>query len=220
MPDSDFAVDLQKEASSQGDGALFAQDGFYEAFKRVFDLGGALVLVLVTVPTALALVVLNPFFNPGPLIYSQMRMGQHCRPFRVYKFRTMLPVANAKRGAEDGVETHRITPFGRFLRRTRLDELPQIVNVLKGEMSLIGPRPDYFEHACSYVEIVPNYRARHAVRPGITGLAQIEVGYADNLETVRRKVEADLDYIERRSVRVDLGIAIRTVTVILARKGQ
>jgi lipopolysaccharide/colanic/teichoic acid biosynthesis glycosyltransferase len=146
-------------------------------------------------------------------------MGRYCRPFTVYKFRTMLPAPDIVRKATDGIETDRITPFGKFLRRARIDELPQILNVLRGEMSLIGPRPDYFDHACTSLGVVPGYRDRHAVKPGITGLAQIEVGYACGLETVSRKVDADLVYIAKRSILLDLSIAWRTLKVMVTRQG-
>ena len=113
-----------------------------------------------------------------------------------------------------------ITRLGQILRKTRLDELPQAINVLMGDMSLIGPRPDYFEHAKVYVGTVPGYRERHIVRPGISGYAQIEVGYAAGLETLQRKVSADLYYIRNASILFDLQIAWRTIMVVLLRKGS
>ena len=110
-------------------------------------------------------------------------------------------------------------PIGWLLRRTHIDELPQLLNVLKGEMSLIGPRPDYFEHAQVYLGVVPGYRERHIVKPGISGYAQIEVGYADGIETVQRKVNADLHYIRNASFLFDTWIAWRTIIVVVTRKG-
>jgi lipopolysaccharide/colanic/teichoic acid biosynthesis glycosyltransferase len=214
-------LDGGSDNASHGRPDLFLSNARgYELFKRAFDVVGSIALILVCLPSAAVLLILNPFLNPGPLIYSQIRMGQYCRPFRVYKFRTMLPVADVRRSATDGIESDRITPFGKFLRRARLDELPQIVNVLKGEMSLIGPRPDFFEHACEYLDLVPGYRARHGVKPGITGLAQIEIGYAADLDTVAKKVATDLRYIRQRSVRMDVWIALRTVAIVLGRRGH
>jgi lipopolysaccharide/colanic/teichoic acid biosynthesis glycosyltransferase len=189
-------------------------------FKTVFDVVGSLILIAATLVMGAVLLVLNPFYNPGPLFYVQTRMGRGCKPFRTIKFRTMLPAPVVERGAFDGIERHRITRMGHALRRLRLDELPQGINVLRGQMSMIGPRPDYYEHACVYLDILPRYRDRHGVLPGITGLAQTEVGYAEGIEAVRRKVAADLTYIQRRSIRLDLWIAWRTVQVVLRRQGS
>jgi lipopolysaccharide/colanic/teichoic acid biosynthesis glycosyltransferase len=192
----------------------------FRVFKRFFDITVSLLLLVPMISTALALVVLNQFLNPGPLFYRQERMGQGCKPFMAIKFRTMLPADKIERGPFDALEVDRITRLGQILRKTRLDELPQAINVLMGEMSLIGPRPDYFEHAKVYVGTVPGYRERHIVRPGISGYAQIEVGYAAELETLQRKVSADLFYIRNASILFDLRIAWRTIVVVLLRKGS
>lgn len=191
----------------------------FTLFKRVFDILGALLLLAAMLQVATALLVANPFYNRGPLYFVQTRMGRDCQPFRTFKFRSMLPGDHAVRGAFDALETNRINRLGNVLRKTRLDELPQAINVLRGEMSLIGPRPDYFDHACAYIEQVPGYRARLAARPGITGLAQTEIGYAEGIEMVSKKVAADLAYISNRSIRLDLWITARTIKVMLLRQG-
>jgi lipopolysaccharide/colanic/teichoic acid biosynthesis glycosyltransferase len=187
--------------------------------KRVFDRGVALVLLMILVPVGVALVILNPFLNAGPLIYRQDRMGFQCRRFAAFKFRTMRKATGVVRGAFDALEKDRITVLGRVLRKTRLDELPQIINVLRGEMSLIGPRPDSYDHACVYLREIAGYAERHTVRPGVSGLAQTEVGYVDGIDGIRRKVAADLHYIAHASFRLDLWIAWRTIVVVLTRKG-
>jgi lipopolysaccharide/colanic/teichoic acid biosynthesis glycosyltransferase len=191
----------------------------FRFFKRAFDLLLSLVLLPSLLLMAVALLVLNPFFNRGPLFFVQERMGQGCRPFRAWKFRTMVPVPEINRGAFDALDRHRITSLGRVLRRSRLDELPQVLNVLRGEMSLIGPRPDYFAHALVYLETVPGYRERHAVLPGISGYAQTEVGYVDGIKGVQAKVDADLEYVRHASLAFDLWIAWRTLQVVLNRQG-
>jgi lipopolysaccharide/colanic/teichoic acid biosynthesis glycosyltransferase len=191
----------------------------YLAAKRAFDLVGVLLLVPALLAVALALALGNPVLNRGPLLFRQERMGQGGRPFRVWKFRSMAAAPEVARGPFDALEAHRITPLGQLLRQTRLDELPQVLNVIRGEMSLIGPRPDYYPHACVYAEEVPGYRARHALRPGISGLAQIEVGYVEGREGIRRKVAADLYYLRHASLRFDLWIAWQTLRVVLGRKG-
>lgn len=189
------------------------------AAKAAFDLGLATVLLLLLVPMTIILLLLNPFLNRGPLWFVQDRMGYGCKRFTAIKFRTMVTAAGPTRGAFDGLETHRITVLGRVLRKTRIDELPQIINVLRGEMSLIGPRPDAFDHARVYLQVVPGYRARHVVRPGISGLAQTEVGYVDGVEGLRRKVATDLHYIANMSFRLDVWILWRTLVVVLTGRG-
>lgn len=135
------------------------------------------------------------------------------------KFRSMTCVAEVTRGADDPLEVNRITPLGGFLRKSRLDEIPQIINVLRGEMSLIGPRPDCYEHAETYIESIPGYRERHAALPGISGLAQTEVGYVQGIDATRLKVAADLDYINRQSFRLDTWILWRTLKIVAGRGG-
>jgi lipopolysaccharide/colanic/teichoic acid biosynthesis glycosyltransferase len=192
----------------------------YRLGKRAIDMGfSTLVLLPAMAIVALLLVLVNPVFNPGPLMFTQKRMGRACNPFRAIKFRTMADGHDDPRGPDDPVETHRITPLGRLLRVTRFDELPQILNVYRGEMSLIGPRPDDFSHASHYMALIPDYRHRHAMRPGISGLAQIELGYAEGLEATRRKTAVDMDYIRRASLRLDLWIFWRTMVTVWTMRG-
>ena len=188
--------------------------------KRICDGLTATTLLALLLPIACILIVLNPLFNRGPLWFYQKRMGRNCDPFVVVKFRTMTTQSDKSRGAFDALDKHRITALGRFLRKTRIDELPQIINVLRGEMSMIGPRPDAYDHAQVYLQTIPGYRARHAVLPGISGLAQVEVGYVDGREGVMRKVAADIRYIAAPSLRQELWIAWRTFFVIFGRRGH
>ncbi|KJZ21055.1 glycosyl transferase [Loktanella sp. S4079] len=168
---------------------------------------------------ATLLVLLNPFANPGRLWFWQQRMGKDCKPFYVLKFRTMRE-GPSRRGAFDPLEKGRVTVLGQFLRRARLDELPQVINVLRGEMSLIGPRPDCYEHAVVYAQQVPGYTARHSVLPGISGYAQTQIGYVDSFASISRKVAADLYYIDQACFGFDMRIAWRTIIVILTRSGR
>ena len=188
--------------------------------KVLFDITISLILLVPLAIVTIALLVLNPFLNAGSLIYVQRRMGQNCAPFTAIKFRTMSSGQACARGAFDPLEIDRISGLGRVLRKTRLDELPQIINVLRGEMSLIGPRPDCFDHACVYLKEVPGYAARHRIIPGISGFAQTEVGYVDGKDGVRRKVAADLYYVAHAGFWLDLWIAWRTICVVLGRKGS
>ncbi|KQI72417.1 glycosyl transferase [Loktanella sp. 5RATIMAR09] len=188
--------------------------------KRVFDIAVSLLLLPVLAVIAAGLLLFNPVFNRGSLMHRQVRMGYAGRPFMAHKFRSMRHAVTQTRGAFDRLEEDRISTLGAVMRKCRIDELPQILNVLRGEMSLIGPRPDLFEHACAYQKQVPGYAARHQVMPGISGLAQTEIGYVDGLKGIRRKVAADHYYIAHASLRLDLWIAWRTVCVIAGRKGR
>ena len=208
-------------ATEDGAGVRFPhQSAGYQVVKRALDLAfTSAVLLPAMLFVTLALIIANPFFNPGPLFFAQKRMGRDCKPFRAMKFRTMDVQARDARGPDDPVETDRITPLGRLLRRLRFDDLPQIINVYRGDMSLIGPRPDYFRHAHHYMRAIPDYHARHTVRPGISGLAQIELGYAEGLDATRLKTSADLDYIRRASLGLDLWIFWRTIVTVVCMRG-
>lgn len=191
----------------------------FRVSKRFFDVSVSIFLLPVLLMAAFVALAVNPWLNPGPLIFKQERMGRNCRPFIAYKFRSMLCAATIERGANDPLEHYRLSKFGRFLRRSRLDELPQVINVLKGDMSLIGPRPDYMPHAEVFLTEVPGYRERHSVRPGISGLAQTEVGYVQGPAETRRKVLADLYYIRNSGFLLETWIVWRTLWTVFGRKG-
>lgn len=223
MYDFDYVADFSDRAEIDWIGkdrrALDAPSRLFRSSKRAFDIFLSLLLLPTAALVALTLLVLNPFFNRGPLFFVQTRMGQHCLPFRTLKFRSMVPIDQITRKADDPLEEDRITRLGQFIRMTRLDELPQIWNVLRGEMSLIGPRPDFYDHACVYLQTVPGYRARHAVRPGISGLAQTELGYIQGIDATRAKVNADLRYIRSSSFALEARIFWRTIRTVLGRLG-
>ena len=213
---------LDKTVISAGSSYRNASLGRARAFriaKRSFDIFMSLLLLPVLAVLAVLILVLNPFYNTGALFFVQPRMGRDCKPFRAIKFRTMRAVPTVVRGADSPLELDRITTLGRFLRKSRIDELPQILNVLCGQMSLIGPRPDYFDHAVEYLEKIPGYRERHAVRPGISGLAQTELGYIEGMDATRRKVKADLYYISHMSLALEMWIFWRTLSVVAKRGG-
>ena len=191
----------------------------FRAAKRGVDIVVSLALLPALVLCGMTLLLLNPIYNRGPLFFVQTRMGRGCRPFRAIKFRSMSEAPTVRRAADEPLETDRITPLGGIIRKFRIDELPQVLNVLKGDMSLIGPRPDFYDHALDYVQLVPGYRDRHAVRPGISGLAQTELGYIEGINATRRKVEVDLYYIRNTTLRLELWIFWRTLAVVLGRAG-
>lgn len=204
----------QMRLDNSGGAVVPARGPAAEAAKRTFDVVAALLALPFVGLVMLVLLLANPIWNPGPLFFRQTRMGKSCKPFTALKFRTMRTDGGGRRGPDDPLEHERITPLGRFLRRSRLDEIPQFTNILKGEMSLIGPRPDFWDHAIHYLESVPGYRERHVVRPGITGLAQVHLGYAEGLEATFRKVHYDIDYIRTASFWLELRVLWRTVLVV------
>jgi exopolysaccharide biosynthesis polyprenyl glycosylphosphotransferase len=196
-------------------------DSLFLMARRLLDLAGGLLglapLALVVPWVSLAI----RLESPGPIFYRQVRAGRGGRPFRLLKFRTMVPGAEADgqaRWASAGDE--RVTRVGRFLRRTRLDELPQVWNVLRGDMSLVGPRPERPELITLLEPEIPFYRARLLVKPGLTGWAQVNYGYGRSVEDARIKLEYDLYYIKHQSLWLELIILVRTIEVVLGMKGS
>lgn len=219
------------------------------ASKRVMDVAGALLLLALLWPVMLVTAILVKLTSPGPIIFRQTRVGLNLRSgdrrrearrhaaddrrarsdrrmqpsygrhFVLYKFRSMRIDAE-RDGAQFAVRGDpRVTPIGRFLRLTRLDELPQLWNVLKGEMSLVGPRPERPEFIEELSEQIPDYLRRLGLKPGLTGVAQIVNGYDNDLESFRRKVAFDLLYLQNCSLWNDCKILLRTVRVVLTGSG-
>lgn len=189
--------------------------------KRIIDLLVSATVLLIGLPVWLALVLLIRLTSQGPAIYRQQRVGRHGRPFMMLKFRTMRENAEAETGPVWAVaDDPRYTPIGRWLRKTRLDEIPQFWNVFKGEMSLVGPRPERPFFVERLAREIPLYGRRHRVKPGITGWAQVKWKYDQSLDDVRQKVKYDLFYIENMSLRRDFQILLRTLTTALRAKGH
>jgi exopolysaccharide biosynthesis polyprenyl glycosylphosphotransferase len=180
----------------------------------------ALVGLVVTSPLMLLIAAAVKLTSPGPVFYRQTRVGWRGRNFTLYKFRSMRADAEAATGAVWATKDDpRVTPVGRWLRRLRLDELPQFFNVLRGEMSLVGPRPERPEFVASLAQQIPYYRQRLAVRPGITGWAQINHEYGDSVEDAARKLEYDLYYIKNLSPALDAYIILQTLKTVLLQRG-
>jgi lipopolysaccharide/colanic/teichoic acid biosynthesis glycosyltransferase len=206
--------------------------------RRILDAAVALLGILLTLPLWIGLAILIKLTSRGPVFHTQTRVGQDTRrsgagqddprrkhdlggkPFTIYKFRTMHTEAEHHTGAVWATRNDpRVTTVGRYLRRYRLDELPQLINVLKGQMSVVGPRPERPTIFAELRESIPHYNLRQRARPGITGLAQVRQQYDTCIEDVQRKVEFDLEYIRRQSVWQDLKIMLETIPVVLLRKG-
>ncbi|MEC7764010.1 MAG: sugar transferase [Pseudomonadota bacterium] len=209
----------QVQTSSGRHGTRGGSPLFWAA-KRAFDIFFSLFLLSVALVVAVLLLIFNPLLNPGPLFFRQERMGQDCKPFKVLKFRTMTKATSSTRSAKDPLEINRITKLGHILRKTRTDELPQALNVLRGEMSVIGPRPDTFDHACEFAVEIPRYSERHSVRPGISGLAQVTLGYAVGIDATRAKTMRDLNYIRNAGFGMEMRIIGMTFRTIFGRHGM
>jgi len=183
-----------------------------EAVKRLTDIALALILLVASAPVHLLAILAIALQGDGPVFYRQVRVGRHGRPFSMLKLRSMRVDAEDGAAQWASLDDPRATTVGRVLRRTRLDELPQLVNILFGEMSFVGPRPERPEFVSELERTIPFYSWRHFVRPGLTGWAQINYPYGSTAEDARRKLEYDLFYIRHYSVLTDLSIALRTVS--------
>jgi exopolysaccharide biosynthesis polyprenyl glycosylphosphotransferase len=188
--------------------------------KRVTDIIGALVLLTLTVPILLLTAFLTKILSKGPVFFSQTRVGMHGKKFTIYKFRTMRVDAEESGAQWAKDNDDRITPLGHFFRKTRIDELPQCWNIIKGDMSIIGPRPERPEFTSSLAEDIPYYDLRHVVKPGLTGWAQVSYPYGASTEDSLRKLQYDLYYIKNYSLLLDLNILLRTVLITFGRGGR
>jgi sugar transferase (PEP-CTERM system associated) len=191
------------------------------ASKRLLDIVAALVGMVLAMPLVAMAVVAVRLTSPGPALYHQRRVGQHGRIFTVHKFRSMRQDAEAETGAVWAAKEHdpRVTPIGRLLRRTRLDEIPQLWNVLIGDMSFVGPRPERPEFVGELTREIPFYGLRHIVRPGLTGWAQVRYTYGATTEDALQKLQYELFYIKHMSVAFDLYIILSTVKTVVLGKG-
>lgn len=196
------------------------QNKLYLLTNRLFDVVVAIVGLAFGLALSPFIMMGNFFGNRGPLFYHQIRVGKHGGEFKLYKFRTMVENAEINGAQFSFKGDTRITKFGKFLRRSRIDEIPQFINVLKGEMSLIGPRPERPEFVGMLSEKIPFYEVRHAIKPGITGWAQVKSKYGENESDSLEKLQYDLYYIKHRSVFLDLIIIIKTLSTILFFRGQ
>jgi exopolysaccharide biosynthesis polyprenyl glycosylphosphotransferase len=192
-----------------------------QAAKRTLDITISFTVLMLGSPVWLLTALGVKVTSQGPLIYSQERIGKDGKPFRIYKFRSMQHNAERQGPQWASKNDPRVTPFGRFLRKSHLDEVPQMWNVLKGDMSLVGPRPEREYFVKQLVKEIPYYDRRHKVRPGVTGLYQTVIDkYDENLDDVRKKVKYDLMYIESMSFRLDLKILLHTAYIMVRGRGQ
>jgi len=193
------------------------EDPMNRLLKRAMDLAiSALVVGVIFPPLVLLVAIFQKCQSPGPLFYRQTRAGMANKPFRILKFRTMHP-SHRSQARQATIDDHRIYPFGRWLRRMSLDEVPQFINVLRGEMSLVGPRPHMIVHNRRFTEIMISYQVRSFIKPGITGVAQVK-GYRGEARTnadILERVKLDLEYIESWSIWQDVAIILKTARQVL-----
>lgn len=213
-----FYVQRSWFAMSQGFQLLHNPIGL--KLKRVFDVLGATLLFFLTLPLVALAMIAVKIESRGPVIYKQTRVGQNGRLFTVLKLRSMRTDAEATGAQWTEVGDKRITRVGKFIRATRLDELPQLVNVIRGDMSFIGPRPERPELMKDLEEAIPFYNLRHLLRPGITGWAQVMYRYGASVEDALQKLQYELYYIKNYSLLLDIAITLKTIRVVLFGQGR
>jgi lipopolysaccharide/colanic/teichoic acid biosynthesis glycosyltransferase len=188
----------------------------YGALKTAGDFTVALTLLILALPVLLVTALMVKVTSPGPVFYSQTRVGRGGRPFRIYKVRTMYHDCEATTGARwSSKHDPRVTPLGRILRKLHIDELPQLWNILRGDMSLVGPRPERPEFVTQLEKLIEGYAGRLMVKPGLTGLAQIQLPPDSNLTSVRNKLALDLVYVRRRGLWLDLRLLVATALYLV-----
>jgi len=201
-------------------GSIRSLNRGYASSKRLFDLIFSVMLGLIILPLIPLIALAIKLDSPGSVFYSQQRIGLGGKVFRIYKFRTMRTDAE-RHGAVWAQEGDaRITRAGRFMRLTRFDELPQIWNVIRGDMTVIGPRPERPEFTVTLAREIPGYELRHTVKPGLTGWAQVCYRYTSSIRDTKAKVEYDLYYVKHLSLRLDMEILLKTVAVVFGMKGR
>lgn len=196
------------------------QNKLYLFSTRLFDIVCSIIGLLGLGIIAPFIMMFNVIWNKGPLFYKQERVGKNGNSFKIVKLRTMVVNAEKEGAVFAKANDTRITPFGKLLRKSRLDEVPQFINVLKGEMSVIGPRPERPIFVDQIAENIPLYKTRHVIKPGLTGWAQVNYPYGENLEDSLMKLRYDLYYIKHRSMFLDVNIFVKTLSTVLFFRGQ
>ena len=188
--------------------------------KRGLDIIIAIILILLASPIALITAIVIKFESKGPIIFKQIRIGENGKKFKIYKFRSMRIHDEKKYPKYTLDNDDRITKFGKFIRKTRIDELPQLFCILKGTMSFVGPRPEWDILVNEYKEKIPYYNLRHMIKPGITGWAQVMYPYGESVEDAKRKLEYDLYYLKHQDLILDVLTIMKTAKIVIFGKGK
>ncbi len=196
------------------------QNHFYLIMVRIFEIISSVIGIAVGLVFLPLILIGNLFGNRGKLLYTQERVGKNGMVFNIVKFRTMVKNAEKEGAVFATTNDSRITPFGKFLRKSRMDELPQFINILKGDMAVIGPRPERPIFVNEIAEKMPFYETRHVIKPGLTGWAQVNYSYGETIEDSLIKLQYDLYYIKHRSLFLDVNIIFKTLGTVLLYKGQ
>ena len=209
-------IEQSKEDSSPKNLNLgYSQFQFLQKRFIDFFIGGSLLLLSIPIGTYAYFRIKKE--SPGPIFFTQSRIGLNGKTFKCYKFRSMH--INSEFNPYTEENDSRIFPFGNIMRKMRIDELPQLINIIKGEMHLIGPRAEWDILVENYEKVIPNYHNRHSVSPGITGLAQVMYPYGRNVEDARKRLDFDMEYINSWSILSEINVIWKTIGVILGKKG-
>jgi exopolysaccharide biosynthesis polyprenyl glycosylphosphotransferase len=196
------------------------QNHFYLSIVRFFDIVFSLTGLLIGVIILPIILIGNLFGNRGKLFYSQERVGKNGKIFNIIKYRTMVKNAEVEGAVFATINDSRVTPFGKIMRKSRMDEIPQFINILKGDMAVIGPRPERPIFVNEIAEVMPFYETRHVIKPGLTGWAQVNYSYGETIDDSLIKLQYDLYYIKHRSIFLDVNIIFKTLSTVLLYRGQ
>ena len=211
---------INEEWLLQSNGFDILNNEVQRNIKRGMDLMLALILMVILSPLALIVSIIIKLESKGPVIFKQMRVGENMRPFKVYKFRSMRLHDPEKYSKYTLDNDSRVTRFGKFIRKTRIDELPQLWNILKGTMSFVGPRPEWDILAKDYARQINYYNLRHLIKPGITGWAQVMFPYGESLDDAKKKLEYDLYYLKHQDFILDVLVVAKTAKAVFFGKGK
>lgn len=211
---------IDEEWILYGTGFSILHNGIQNKIKRVFDLLCAILIGLITIPIMFISALIVRIESKGPILFSQIRIGLGNKPFKIYKFRSMKMHEEAEYSDYAQKKDDRITKYGKFMRKSRIDELPQLWNVIKGDMSFVGPRAEWDKLCYGYMDKIPFYNIRHSIKPGLTGWAQVKYPYGASVEDAYQKLQYDLYYIKNQNFAFDIMVFFKTAKIVIFGRGR